>query len=118
MKKKARAASVGSSFDNFLSEEGILGDVQARAIKRVIALQLQKAMEAQQVTKALLAKHISTSRAGLNRLLDPDNTSLTLRNLTRATAALGKRVTVSIEDAPRGRRARATKVKRRVAERA
>ena len=117
MKKKAKAC-VGSSFDDFLTEEGILGDVQARAIKRVIALQLQKAMEAQQVTKALLAKHISTSRAGLNRLLDPDNTSLTLRNLTRAIAALGKRITVSIEDAPGGRRARAAKANRRVAQRA
>ncbi len=118
MKKKAGTARVGSSFDDFLSEEGILGDVQARAIKRVIALKLQEAMEAQQVTKALLAKHMSTRRAGLNRLLDPDNPSLTLRNLTRATAALGKRVTVSIEDAPRARRARAPKVNRRVAQRA
>jgi antitoxin HicB len=118
MKKKAGMARVGSSFDDFLSEEGILGDVQARAIKRVIALKLQEAMEAQQVTKALLAKHMSTSRAGLNRLLDPDNPSLTLRNLTRATTALGKRVTVSIEDAPRARRVRAPKVNRRVVQRA
>lgn len=120
MKKKTGTARVGSSFDDFLAEEGILGDVQARAIKRVIALKLQEAMKVQQVTKAVLAKHMSTSRAGLSRLLDPDNLSLTLRNLTRATAALGKQVTVSIEDAPRARRTRAanTQLRRRVAQHA
>ena len=112
MKKKTGTARVGSSFDDFLAEEGILGDVQARAIKRVIALKLQEAMEVQQITKAVLAKNMSTSRAGLSRLLDPDNLSLTLRNLTRATAALGKRLIVSIEDAPRARRARAAIVHR------
>ncbi len=101
--KKAKTAQVGSSFDDFLAEEGILEGVEARAIKRVIAWQLEKAMKRQRVTKALLAKSMSTSRSELDRLLDPDNVSLTLKNLAKAATALGKRVRVEFVDASAAR---------------
>jgi len=75
MKKKGR---VGTSFDDFLKEEGIYEEVTARAIKRVIAGQLDTLMEAEGITKSELAKRMKTSRAHLDRLLDPDNESVTL----------------------------------------
>ena len=96
MKKKSR--HVGSSFDDFLTEEGVLQDVEARAIKRVIAWQLDESMKRAKLTKADLAKQMSTSRSALDRLLDPDNPSLTLGSLAKIAAALGKRVRVSLVD--------------------
>jgi antitoxin HicB len=81
MKKKGR---IGSSFDDFLKQEGIYEEVTARAIKRVIARQLDALMEDQGLTKSELAKRMKTSRAQLDRLLDPENESVTLGTLTRA----------------------------------
>jgi antitoxin HicB len=89
MKKKGR---IGSSFDKFLRDEGIYEEVTARAIKRVIARQLDALMQDQGLTKSSLAKRMKTSRAQLNRLLDPDNESVTLGTLTRAAQAVGRRL--------------------------
>ena len=83
---------IGSSFDDFLKEEGIYEEVTARAIKRVIARQLGTLMHDQGLTKAILAKRMGTSRAQLDRLLDPDNESVTLGTLTRAAQAVGRRL--------------------------
>ncbi len=66
----------GSDFDEFLAEEGILEEVTARAHKRLLALQLQDAIEATQLTKTELAERMQTSRSQLDRLLDPENTSI------------------------------------------
>ena len=85
-KKKGR---IGSSFDDFLKDEGIYEEVTARAIKRVIARQLDALMEDQGLTKSELAKRMKTSRAQLDRLLDPENESVTLGTLTRAARAVG-----------------------------
>jgi antitoxin HicB len=101
--KKTRTAQVGSSFDAFLVEEGIHLAVEARAIKRVITWQLREAMKRHKLTKALLARNMSTSRSELDRLLDPDNVSLTLKNLAKAATALGKRVRVEFVDASAAR---------------
>ena len=87
MKKKGR---IGSSFDDFLKEERIYEEVTARAIKRVIARQLDTLMQTQGLTKASLARRMKTSRAQLDRLLDPDNESVTLATLTRAAQAVGR----------------------------
>ena len=87
MKKKGR---IGSSFDDFLKEEGIYAEVSARAIKRVIARQLDILMHDQGLTKSALAKRMQTSRTQLDRLLDPDNGSVTLDTLTRAAQAVGR----------------------------
>ncbi len=89
MRKKGR---VGSSFDDFLKEDGIYEEVTARAIKRVIARQLDALMRDQGVTKTALAKRMRTSRAQLDRLLDPENESVTLATLTRAALAVGRRL--------------------------
>ena len=87
---------IGSNFDDFLEEEGLLADVEAAAIKRVIAYQVEELMEAQQLTKTEMAARMQTSRASLNRLLDPSNRSVTLQTLERAAAALGKRLRVEL----------------------
>ena len=83
---------IGSSFDDFLAEEAMLEEATAVAIKRVIAWQIAQEMEIQHLTKTALAKKMRTSRAALNRLLDENDTSLTLTTLARAAAALGKKI--------------------------
>ena len=87
---------LGSSFDDFLAEEDLLTTVNEIAIKRVIAWQLQQELEAQQITKTEMAKAMGTSRAALNRLLAPDNASVTLNTLDRAAKVLGKRVKIEL----------------------
>jgi DNA-binding Xre family transcriptional regulator len=87
---------IGSSFDDFLAEEGILEEVTAVAMKRVIAWQIEEAMKAQRLTKTAMAAKMGTSRAALNRLLDGRDTSLTLTTLATAAAVLGKRLNVEL----------------------
>lgn len=93
MKKKGR---IGSSFDDFLEKEGLYEEVTARAIKRVIARQLDALMREKQLTKTAMAKQMRTSRAQLDRLLDPDNESVTLGTLTRAAHAVGRRLRMEL----------------------
>ncbi len=88
----------GSTFDSFLEEAGIREEVEAVAIKRVLAWQLEQAMQEQQKTKQALAKQLRTSRSQLDRLLDPRNVSVTLDTITRVARALGKRVIIRVAD--------------------
>jgi len=87
---------IGSDFSEFLKEDGIYEEVNDIAIKRVIAYQLEQEMKAQNITKTKMAEMMKTSRAVVNRLLNPDNSSLTLHTLESATNALGKRLNISI----------------------
>jgi len=89
----------GSTFDSFLEKEGIREEVEAVAIKRVLAWQLEQAMQEQRKTKQAMAKQLHTSRSQLDRLLDPQNVSVTLDTITRAARALGKRVIIRVADA-------------------
>jgi DNA-binding Xre family transcriptional regulator len=89
----------GSSFDSFLEEEGILEEVEAVAIKRVIAWQLAEAMRASKVSKKAMAERIGTSRSQLDRLLDPENSSVHLQTIAKAARAIGKRLRVEMVDA-------------------
>jgi predicted XRE-type DNA-binding protein len=89
----------GSTFDSFLEEEGIREEAEAVALKRVIAWQLEQAMQEQQKTKQAMAKQLRTSRSQLDRLLDPQNASVTLETITRAARALGKRILIRVADA-------------------
>lgn len=73
--------NIGSDFDDFLAEEGMLEEVTAVAVKRVIAWQIEQEMSAQKLTKTAMAKKMRTSRASLNRLLDENDTNLTLTTL-------------------------------------
>ncbi|MCX7365860.1 MAG: helix-turn-helix domain-containing protein [Alphaproteobacteria bacterium] len=93
MEKKAH---IGSSFDDFLDETGIHEEVTARGIKRVITRQLEALMRENKITKTQLAKRMQTSRAQLDRLLDPENESVTLGTLTRAAHAVGRRLRLDL----------------------
>ena len=85
---------IGSNFDDFLVEEGLLAETEAVAIKRVVAYQVAKMMEEQHISKTAMAKRMKTSRSALDRLLDPKNTSVTLQTLERAAHAINKRLRV------------------------
>ncbi len=91
MKNKHR----GSSFDDFLKEEGIFEECNAEAVKRVIAFQLEREIKKQKLTKTQLAKKMQTSRAALNRILDPKRTC-SLKSLIMMVSALGKRLEIRI----------------------
>lgn len=88
----------GSTFDSFLEEEGIRGEVEAVAVKRVLAWQLEREMHKQHKTKLAMARELHTSRSQLDRLLDPANASVSLDTIARAARVLGKRVTIRISD--------------------
>jgi hypothetical protein len=88
----------GSTFDSFLEDQGIREEVEAVAIKRVLAWQLKTAMKEQRKTKQLMAEQLRTSRSQLDRLLDPQNVSVTIATITRAARALGKRVIIHVAD--------------------
>jgi len=98
-KRRKRTDHSGSTFDSFLDQEGIREEVEAVAIKRVLAWQLERAMQEQQKTKQAMAKQLRTSRSQLDRLLDPRNVSVTLDTIARAARALGKRLIVRVADA-------------------
>jgi len=89
--------NIGSSFDDFLSEEGILQDATAVAVKRYIAYQLQQKMAEENLSKSEMAKRMETSRSALDRLLDPENTSVTLQTLQSAAHAVGGRLKVELD---------------------
>ena len=86
---------IGSNFDDFLSEEGILQETEAIAIKRVIAYALEQKMLEDNMSVNRLAKELSTSRTAISRILDPQNTSITLNTIEKIAKYLGKRVILS-----------------------
>ena len=99
MSKRKANRHRGSSLDDFLEEERILEEATARAVKRALAWQISQAMKEQRITKAALARRMNTSRAQLDRLLDPENQSVTLRTLARAAEILGMRLQIQLVDA-------------------
>lgn len=86
----------GSFFDDWLKEEGIYEEVTAAAVKRVLARQIEDAMEERRLSKAEVARRMRTSRAALDRLLDPQNSSVTLNTLYKAAAAVGRQVRLEL----------------------
>jgi antitoxin HicB len=87
---------LGSSFDDFLQREQLLGGAEAAALKRVIAFQIAQEMERRDFTKAEMARRMKTSRASLERLLDPTHSSVTLATLERAATVLGKKLKIEL----------------------
>lgn len=85
----------GSTLDSFLEEEGLLENVEAVAIKRVIAHAIEKKMKKAHLSKTEIAERMGTSRSALDRLLDPSNTSVTLNTLVKAAHFMGKKLHVS-----------------------
>lgn len=88
--------NIGSSFDSFLREEGIYQETTANAIKRVLARQIEAAMKEKQFTKAEMARRMHTSRAALDRLLDPEYDAITLSTLRKAAAAVGRELRLEL----------------------
>jgi antitoxin HicB len=92
-KKRGR---VGSPFDDFLAEQGILEECEEQAVKQILADQIRAAMEKDRLTKAAMAIRMQTSRRALDRLLDPTNTSVTLHTLQRAAVAIGRQLRLEL----------------------
>ncbi len=90
---------IGSDFDDFMKEEGHYDEAQAIAVKRVLAYQLERDMQKVKLTKAAMARRMGTTRAQLDRLLNPENPSTTLQTLVKAAGAVGKRVKISFVNA-------------------
>lgn len=86
----------GSNFDNFLKEEGILEEVSARAHKRLLALQIEEIMKETSINKRQLAEKLNTSRSQVDRLLDPNNTTITLESLEKLARAFDKQLKVEL----------------------
>jgi hypothetical protein len=86
----------GSSIDRFLEEEGVLEEFQARAVKEVIAWQLDQAMKERNLSKRRLAVLMRTSRTQIDRVLDPKDGNVTIETLQRAAAILGRKVQVEL----------------------
>jgi len=95
-KKRKANPRVGSDFEDFLREEGRLEEATAVAIKRVLAWEIQRAMEADGVTQAEMARRMKTSRAVVRRLLDAEDSSVTLATISRAATALGRQIELNL----------------------
>lgn len=87
---------LGGSFDAFLREEQLLDAATATTTKRVIAFQIVQEMKRRKLTKSVMASRMKTSRAALERLLDPANPSVTLSTLERAASAVGRKLKVEL----------------------
>lgn len=86
----------GSDFRDFLNEQGILGEVDTRALKQAVSLQLGRLLKEKDFTKAEMAVRMKTSRAAVDRLLDESNSSVTLKTLNKAARALGRKIKIEL----------------------
>jgi antitoxin HicB len=87
---------IGSSFESWLEDAGIREEVTAAAIKAVIARQLAAEMKKKKITKQRMAELMKTSRAKIDRLLDPDNGSATIESLQRAAKIVGRELRLQL----------------------
>ena len=94
--KSRKKGRIGSSFDEFLKNEGVYNEVETVAVKRVIAWQLEEAMKTRRMSKLQMARRMKTSRSQLDRLLDPSNSGVTLETLARAAQVLGRQIRVEL----------------------
>ena len=94
--RESKAQISDETFDQFLADQGMLEDAEEVAIKRVVAWQIAEAMKAQGLTKTAMAARMRTDRRQLDRLLDPNNPSVTLSTLRRAASAVGRKLRVEL----------------------
>jgi hypothetical protein len=100
MKKTAKKKGTidrSETFDEFLDKDGLLAETEDAAIKQIVADQIKVAMDEQRLSKTKMAARMRTSRRQLDRLLDPNNPSVTLSTLRRAASAVGRRLRVGLE---------------------
>ncbi|MEE8056512.1 MAG: helix-turn-helix domain-containing protein [Pseudomonadales bacterium] len=95
-KNKKKNSHIGSSLDDFLAEDGLLAECETLAIKEILADQIRQAMEDNQLTKTAMAKRMGTSRRALERLLDIENTSITLHTMQKAASAVGRQLRLQL----------------------
>ena len=93
-----RNPHAGSSFDEFLKQEDIFDEVQAKALKRALAEQIEESMAAANLSKVRMAELMATSRSQLDRVLDPDNVSVQLDTLIKAARAVGRTVEITLKE--------------------
>ena len=93
-----RNPHAGSNFDDFLKDEGMFEEVQAKALKRALAEQIEESMQAANISKVKMAEMMATSRSQLDRVLDPDNVAIQLDTLMKAARAVGKTVEIKIRN--------------------
>ena len=86
----------GSDFRDFLNEQGTLGEVETRALKQAVSLQLGRLLREKELTKAEMAARMRTSRAAVDRLLDASNSSVTLNTLSKAACVLGRKIKIDL----------------------
>ncbi len=91
-----RKGRIGSSFEDYLAEQGTLEETTTNAVKRVLAWQLEQAMERRQISKSAMARAMRTSRSQLDRILDPDNDHIRLDTLTAAANVLGLNLRIEL----------------------
>lgn len=96
MKNGAKNKHIGSDFDDFLRDEGMLEEIEAAALKKIVAWQLEEALKKTSVTKTEMAKRMKTSRAAVDRLLDATNPSVTLITLQKAARVLGRKLKIEL----------------------
>ena len=97
-KVKKPNEAIGSGLDDLLKEDGVITQAPAEAAKRVIAWQVQKMMETRHISKAQLARDLETSRGAVDRILDSENTSMTLKSLGAIADLFGKRLEINLVD--------------------
>jgi antitoxin HicB len=88
--------NIGSNFDDFLQDEGILAEVETAAIKEIVASQITQLMFDKKISKIEMSRRMGTSRAALDRLLDPKNSSVSLKTLDKAALSLGRRLNIQL----------------------
>lgn len=91
-----KSKNIGSSLEDFLKSEGTYEETTTRAVKRVLAWQLEQAMAQQGLSKNQMAKQMKTSRSQLDRILDPDNDKLRLDTILKAASVLGREVRIEL----------------------
>lgn len=96
MSKKTNNPHIGSSFDDFLDEQGMLEECEHQALKEILADQVRKAMEDKRISKTEMAKKMHTSRRQLDRLLDPSVSNVTLATMSKAARAVGRELHIAL----------------------
>lgn len=93
---KTRRRHRGPSLDSFLKDEGVYDELHELVAKEALVWQLQREMKKRRMTKSKLAVVMRSSRAQIDRILDPASGNVTLATLQKAANAVGKTLKVEL----------------------